>query len=227
MWAPQTNFVAAYSYASNEVPTQSINGLTASQTFLGNTVYSSAPSTNVTSTAGITLTFDAQNNSSEVFIMQIPGSLTIDGPITFNLMDGALASNIYWIVAAATTISPSGLPVTWDGDILTQTSFTMSANTGGSGVLAGTINGCIFAETASSLAGETDVEGCSSASVTPEPGSAGLAVLGCLLGAFCMRIWAPINQARHALFLRRLHHSGAETGLISWGEVAAMWRIAS
>jgi Ice-binding-like len=180
-------FVAAYDYAAGETPTQSINGLTESQTFLGNIVYSSAPLTNVTSTAGITLTFNAQNNSSDVFLMQIPGALTINGPITFDLTNGALASNIYWIVGAATTIDPTNVPLIFDGNILGQTSSTISAQTGGSGVLAATINGCVFAETANTLAGQTDVNGCTVASLTPEPGSAGLAALGCLLGALWVR----------------------------------------
>jgi hypothetical protein len=186
-----TSFVSAYNYAADETPTLTVDGLTASQTFDGNNVY--ALGTNVTSTAGITLNFDAQNNSSEVFVMQVSGALTIDGPITFDLTGGALASNIYWIVGAAATINPTGVPVTWDGDILAQTSFTMSANTGGSGVLAGTINGCVFAETANTLAGETDINGCSSSLAgVPEPGSAGLATLGWVLGA----LW--VRRRRHA-----------------------------
>jgi MYXO-CTERM domain-containing protein len=182
-----TDFVAAYNFAAGETPTMDINGLLANQTFLGNTVYTSAPSTNVTSTAGITLTFDAQNNSSEVFIMQIPGALTINGPITFDLTGGALAGNIYWIVGAATTIDPTNVPLTFDGNILGQTSVAISAQVGGSGALAATINGCVFAETANTLAGQTDVSGCSGASATPEPGSAGLAALGFLLGALYVR----------------------------------------
>jgi len=181
-----TDFISAYNFAAGEGHTQTVNGLTASQTFDGNNVYSLSAS-DVTSTAGITLTFDAQGDSSEAFVMQIPGALTIDGPITFKLTDGALASNIYWIVGAAATISPSGDPVTWDGDILAKTSFTMSANTGGSGVLAGTINGCVFAETANTLSGQTDINGCSAVSGAPEPESAGLAALGCLVGALYVR----------------------------------------
>src|ERR1019366_9348679 len=138
--------------------------------------------TDVTSTAGITLTFDAPNNSSEAFVLQTSGALTIDGPITFDLTGGALARNIYWIVGTDTTIDPTGVPLTFDGDILGQGSFTMSASTGGSGVLAGTINGCVFVETANTLAVQTDINACSG--TTPEPGSAGLAALGCLLGAW-------------------------------------------
>jgi hypothetical protein len=188
------NFVAAYDYAAGETPTESINGLTASQMFTGNTVYSSAPLTDVTSTAGITLTFDAQNNSSEVFVMQIPGALTIDGPITFDLINGALARNIDWIVGAATTINPTNVPLTFVGNILGKTSITVSAQTGGSGVLGATIDGCVFAETANTLAGQTDVSGCA----TPEPGSGGLAALCCLLGALYMRLSAAFSRCRRA-----------------------------
>jgi len=187
-----TDFVNAYKFAAGETPTMTVDGLIASQTFDGNTVYSLG--TNVTSTAGITLTFDAQNNSNEVFVLQTSGALTIDGPITFDLSGGAQASNIYWIVGAAATINPTNVPLTFDGNILGQTSFTMSASAGpgGSGVLAGTINGCVFAETANTLAGETDINGCSGSSDSgpsgaPEPGSAGLAAIGCLLGAWCVR----------------------------------------
>jgi len=183
--AAYNDFVSAYTYASTETATQTNVGLAANETFDGNTVYSLGGAS-VTSTAGIELTFDAQGDSSEVFVLQTPGALTIDGPLTFNLTDGALASNIYWIVGAAATINPSGPDVIWDGNILAQTSFTMSANP--SQAFSGTINGCVFAETANTLAAATDVTGCSSlASSTPEPGSAGLAALGCLLGALYMR----------------------------------------
>jgi hypothetical protein len=56
-------------------------------------------------------------------------------------------------------------------------------------VLAGTINGCVFSLTANTLAGETDVNGCSSAAScgVPEPGSSGLVSLGCLLGVLAWR----------------------------------------
>ena len=65
----------------------------------------------------------------------------------------------------------------------------MSAAAGGSGVLAGTIDGCVFADTANTLAGETIVGGCSAtgSSSVPEPGSAELASLGGLLGLLAWR----------------------------------------
>ena len=185
------DFVTAYNYAfsdSDTPPTQTVTGgLSTSQTFVGNNVYSFS-STDVTSTAGVILNFDAEGNSSDVFIMKDIDNLTIDGPITFDLTGGALASNIYWIIGSTATISPGGAPVVFDGNILAGTSFTMSANTGGSGVLAGTINGCVFAESGTAtLAGTTDINGCASSSLTPEPGTAGLIIIGCLLAAFQMR----------------------------------------
>jgi Ice-binding-like/PEP-CTERM motif len=179
-----TDFETAFTIAAGDLSTATPAGLAASETFLGGGVYAFPNLALTTSTAAITLTFDAENLSNQVFIMQFPGALTIDGPITFNLIGGALASNIYWIVGSpanpkAMTIDPTNVPVTWDGDILAGT-FTMSANAGpgGSGVLAGTVNGCVLTVNANTLAGQTIVGGCSSS--VPEPGSAGLLGLGFL-----------------------------------------------
>jgi hypothetical protein len=103
----------------------------------------------------------------------------------------AQADNIFWVVGNSTTpyatisVGSSG-PIIFDGNILAGT-FTMSAASGGSGVLAGTINGCVFTENANTLAGITDVGGCAATSAggsgptsppnpIPEPGS--MALLG-------------------------------------------------
>jgi hypothetical protein len=192
--AAYSDFENALNTASADSPTATVAGLTTSQDFLGGGVYAFSP-TNVTSTAGITLTFDAQSSSSAVFIMQISGALTIDGPITFDLINGALATNIYWIVgntttSEAVTIDPSsGVPVTWDGNILAGT-FTMSAIPGGSGDLAGTINGCVFTVNANTLAGTTQVNGCSAgASTVPEPGTGGLLAAAGLFGLSALRMF--------------------------------------
>jgi hypothetical protein len=187
-----SDFETAFALAASDPSTATVADLTVSRTFLGNGVYAFS-STDVTSTAGITLTFDGQSDTTSVFILQITGGLTIDGPITFNLINGAQAANIYWVVGNTTTneaftINPSsGLPITWDGNILAGT-FTMSAIAGGSGDLAGTINGCVLTVNANTLAGTTDVNGCAASSVTPEPGSAALVGLGLLIGGLGTRI---------------------------------------
>jgi hypothetical protein len=164
----------------------------------GNNVYASS-STISTSASGTTLTFNAQNQSNVVFVIQIDGSLTVNNAITFVLENGALASNIFWIVgntsiAGSATIDPVGAPITWDGNILagsTGGTFTMSS-IGPSSALAGTVNGCVFTNAANTLAGETIVNGCfaDSAGGTPEPGTAGLVGLGGLLGAGLLSIRA-------------------------------------
>jgi hypothetical protein len=179
------DFLNAYTQASLAPSTQSFADLTVDRTFLGNNVYTS-PLTDVVSTAGITLTFDAQGDSSQVFIIRITRDLTVNGPITFLLENGAQASNIFWIIGRTETIDPTGVPLIWDGSILAGTSFTMSASTGGSGVLGGTINGSVFAETANTLAGTTNVNGNIATSV-PEPASLGLLGLGGLLGILARR----------------------------------------
>ena len=185
-----TDFLSAYNAAVLLTATQSYSSLAVNRTFTGNTVY--ALPSGVTSTTGINLTFDAQNDPSEIFVIRTPDSFTAIGSLTFTLENQAQADRIFWIVGTTATISVgSSGPITFDGNILAGQAFTMSAATGGSGVLAGTINGCVFAETANTLAGETIVNGCSSlaggtggsgGSQVPEPGSSGLAWLGCLLG---------------------------------------------
>jgi hypothetical protein len=187
--AAYLDFLAAFTYGNTISSTQTLSGLTTNQTFLGNSVTTFLVS-DVTSTANIQLTFDAQADSTEVFIVRVGHDLQINGPINFSLINGALANNIYWIIGRDATISSGGGPSTWDGDILVGRNFTMSAIPGGSGTLTGLIKGCVFAESANTLAGQTDIGGCSSsgsASAVPEPGSAGLVMLSGLLGIAGLR----------------------------------------
>jgi hypothetical protein len=197
--AAYTAFESDFAIAAGLSSTGTFAGT--NQTFTGssgNNVYTSS-GTISTSAAGTTLTFDAQNQSNVVFIIQIEGSLTVNNAITFTLENGALASNIFWVIGNTTiagnaTIDPVGAPITWDGNILagsTGGTFTMSS-IGPTSALAGTVNGCVFANAANTLAGETDVNGCFAGDVsgTPEPGTAGLVSLGGLLGVGLLRIRA-------------------------------------
>jgi hypothetical protein len=190
------DFVSAYNLALLYPSTQTVTDLTMSRLFLGNNVFTFPSLTDVVTTANITLTFDAQGDSTEVFIIEIPRDLTVNGPLNFTLQNGALASNIFWIVGRTETINPVGVAETWDGSILAGTSFTMSS-IGPSSALAGTINGCVLTETANTLAGKTQVNGCSAASV-PEPGSLGLMSLGGLLGLLARRK-LEASQELHAV----------------------------
>jgi len=187
--------------ASTATPTSP--GMSANQTFLGNNVY--VMNTNVSTMTLTQLTFNAQGNSNAVFIIEIPDNFTVNGNLRFNLINGAQADNIFWVVGQAATISVGSAAsvgtyghIDFDGNILAGTSFTMSAATAGSGVLAGTINGCIFSDTGTNtLAGSTNVLGCAAFSgnglpetgSVPEPGTMGL-FAGSLVGLgflFCRR----------------------------------------
>ena len=191
--AAYQDFETAYNTAlalGNTQPVLSSLGLT--QTFTGNNVYQFTSTISTTSDSA--LTFDAQYNPNEVFVIQIDGAFTVNGVLTFDLINGARANNIFWIVKDAATISVgSSPPQIFDGSILAGTSFTMSAQSGGSGVLAGTVDGCVFAKTANTLAGQTTVNGCVGGGLpgggpgVPEPGSSGLVGLGCLLGILAWR----------------------------------------
>jgi hypothetical protein len=182
-----TDFVNAFNTTLLLPSTQSYPDLTMNRTFIGNNVYTFTL-TNISTTTGINLTFDAQNNPNAVFVIRTDGAFTANGALTFTLQNQAQAKNIFWVIGTIATISVgSSGPITFDGNILAGQSFTMSAASGGSGVLAGTINGCVFAETANTLAGTTNVNGCSATAGVPEPGSLGLVSLGCLLGILAWR----------------------------------------
>jgi hypothetical protein len=190
-----TDFEGAFTAAQSLLSTATYGDLTTPTTFLGNNVYTSS-STAISTTTGIDLTFDAQNNPNAVFVIIVNGAFTVNGALGFTLENGAQANHIFWIVGTDATISVGSAPslgstvgsILFDGSILAGGTFTMSAATGGSGVLAGTIDGCVFAETVNTLAGETDVNGCSvAANPIPEPVSSGLASLGLLLGILAWR----------------------------------------
>jgi hypothetical protein len=183
------DFVNAFNGANLLTSTQSYADLTVNRTFIGNNVYTFAL-TNISTTTGINLTFDAQNDPNEVFVIRTDGAFTANGALNFTLQNQAQANRIFWIVGTSATISVgSSGPIVFEGNVLAGQSFTMSAAAGGSGILAGTVNGCVFAETANTLAGTTNIGGCagSTSVVVPEPGLWGLIGMSCLLGIITLR----------------------------------------
>jgi len=183
--AAYNDFLAAFTSASALLATQTLTDLSASQLFLSDNVYKFTNETvgDIVTTAGITLTF----SGPDVFIIQVTRDLTVNGDISFVLQNGALAKNIFWIVGRTATLNPTSNPLTFEGNILAGTSFTMSANVGGSGVLAGTVKGCVFTTTANTLAGQSIIGGCENTEIVPEPGTFQLLGAAGLIGIFALR----------------------------------------
>jgi hypothetical protein len=211
------DFESAYNTAIGLSSSQpGLGSLGMTQTFIGNNVYTFTD--NISTTTGTALTFDAQNNPNEVFVIQVDGNFTVNGILTFDLINGAQANNIFWVVEDAAAISVgSSPPQTFDGSILAGTSFTMSAASGESGALAGTIDGCVFSETANTLSGVTNVDGCAGGGLpgggpdsgppgaTPEPGTLATLTCGLLAMAFLLfRTSRAIPSGRTATVFGRL-----------------------
>lgn len=181
-------FESAYSTADLMASTASFAGLTTNQTFTANSV-NTFTEANVSTAAGVNLTFNAQGDASAIFIVRVDGSFNVNGPLTFTLENGAQASNIFWIVGTAATIDGGNSgPLVFDGNVLADQSFNMS---GGSGGLGSTVNGCVFAGTSDNLSGAINIAGCSFDAAdpagVPEPGTAGMVGLGCLGAA--LLVW--------------------------------------
>jgi hypothetical protein len=181
------NFESTYNSAELLSSTASFAGLTTSETFTANSV-NTFTETNVSTASGVNLTFDAQNSPNAVFVIITSGTLNVNSGLTFTLENGAQASNIFWIVGTAATInSGNSGPVVFDGNILAEQSVTMSTAGGESGMLGGTINGCVFAEGSVTMTGYTNINGCNfddSFADAPEPGTAGMVGFGFLAGIF-------------------------------------------
>ena len=75
------------------------------------------------STIGVTgaLTLDGQGDPNAVFVFQAGSSLTGVGSI--NLINGALAKNVYWVNGASATI---GVGSAWKGNIVAFSTITLN-----------------------------------------------------------------------------------------------------
>ena len=93
-------------------------------------------SSNVLISTDLTL----NGNSSDVWIFQIPGTFNLANGIKVNLIGGAIAKNVFWVVTGATTL---GTDSVLQGTVLDATSISIQTNA--------TLNGNALAQTAVTL----------------------------------------------------------------------------
>lgn len=119
--AAQTDLTAAYTNAMNQTPVSTI------PTELGGTTQMAGIYDSSAGTFGITgtLTLDAQGNPDAVFIFKTASTLITDGASSVNLINGAQACNIFWVVGSSATLGSSS---NFRGNILAFSSITL--NTG-------------------------------------------------------------------------------------------------
>jgi hypothetical protein len=86
------------------------------------------------------VTLDAQGNSSAIWVFQISGTLDISDFMHVNLINGANANNIYWIVSGTSVLEVGSV---FNGNILDATN--IATQTGS------TLNGRALAQTAVTL----------------------------------------------------------------------------
>lgn len=119
----KTDLITAYNNAAGQVPIATVSPV------LGGTTKTAGVYSSTDGTFGITgtLTLDAQNDPSAVFIFKTTETLITASLSNISLINGAQACNVFWQVGSSATL---GTDSTLRGNILALTSVTL--NTGAS-----------------------------------------------------------------------------------------------
>ena len=119
--AALTDATTAYNTLAALAPTGTLTGddLTGQEVFPG--VYHRVAAFAMTTP----VTFNAQGDPSAIFVMQSDAALNTTASSTMNLLNGAKASNIFWVVKGAATLGASSY---FSGTILSAAAITVGAN---------------------------------------------------------------------------------------------------
>lgn len=115
----KTDLTTAYNNAAGQLPVVTV------PTELGGTTRTAGVYNSVDGTFGITgtLTLDAQNDPSAVFIFKTASTLITGGSSKVSLTNGAQACNVFWQVGSSATLGTNSI---FKGNILALTSATLT-----------------------------------------------------------------------------------------------------
>jgi hypothetical protein len=150
----KTDLVTAYDDAAGRIPATTITGDLGGQTLVAG-VYNSGSSIGLTGT----VTLDAENDPSAVFIFQAGSTLTTAASSTVVLLNGAQACNVFWQVGSSATF---GTDSAFAGNVLAFTSITATTRATFNGQLLAR-NGAVTLDT-NTIVNDTCV-----VEATPEP----------------------------------------------------------
>jgi len=117
----QSDLVTAYNDAAGRAPTASVAGDLVGRTLTAG-VYNSSSSLALSGT----LTLDGQGDPNSVFIVQVASTLITASASAVNVINGAQACHVYWLVGSSATL---GTASSFKGTILALTSITVTTGT--------------------------------------------------------------------------------------------------
>ena len=119
--AAQTDLLAAIDDAAGRPKHTEVSGNLANQTFHAG-VHHSTPALALTGT----VTLDGEGDANAVFIFQTGAAMTTAASSNVNLVNGAQASNVFWVIGGAFT---AGAPTSFQGTILSTGAVTLGDGT--------------------------------------------------------------------------------------------------
>ena len=109
----------------NDLSTRAATGTLASSDLAGQTITPGVYHSSGAYAMTTPVTFDAQNDPNAYFIMQGDAALNTTASTTMNLINGAQASHIFWVLKAAVTLGASS---TFYGTIMSKAAITVGAS---------------------------------------------------------------------------------------------------
>jgi hypothetical protein len=108
----------------NNLNSLNSNALIDANTFI-NPIYPGVYSSGAAVALTGTITFDGQSNSTSLFVVRVGGALSVAANVKVVLINGALASNIFWVSVGAMAL---GANTQFSGTVICKAAFAIGTN---------------------------------------------------------------------------------------------------